>query len=139
MTLKEAFRAQLIAATSVTDLIPATSIYSGYVPAEKTTNKYVIIRVISGSIPGTHEGSTRLNLGARIEVTCYAEKSAVADRIRLAIQLLMDSFRGTLGGSGGIKYTTNSVIGPRDIIDEKSGLVGSQVDFLGTYDASMES
>lgn len=99
MIIEAAIRTELINNADILALID-TRLEYGILPQDEA-GPYVVITKISAPRDHTHDGASGL-VNARIQFSIFAATYLLLKQIAAAIQSVLQGYKGTMGGAGGV-------------------------------------
>lgn len=117
MLIDEALRAHLLSKTRITNLV-GSRIYENVAP-QKAPTPHLTYNQVGGERVHSLSGASGLNR-AVFNVHSWAVKPLEAKNLSDAVRLVLDGFRGTMGGGGGVLVNACLVEDDIDLYDDQA-------------------
>jgi hypothetical protein len=132
MTLFECLRTYILASSPLAAKVPG-GFFPGILPQNRTVLPLCVVRTVSGtSQPSTQDGGASPWSATRIEFTFWGTDYKTLEQAYILARRLFSPSSGVyLGGSTNGLYCPSEIMGPRDVYDAETKLIGIQLDVIG--------
>lgn len=127
MLIREALRTWLLEQTAITNIVGTNIFEPGQL--QKITGPYLTLQKIDAPRVESHEGNSHLAY-PRFQFSVFATTITQCDEILAALQGVLQGYKGTMGGEGGVAVGGAFYEDETDLERSGQGLYGVAADYI---------